>query len=387
MSPNSNRGPKKIIHLDMDAFFAAVELLDRPELRGRPVIVGGDPWGRGVVSTCSYEARPYGVHSSLPIRKALELCPHAILLPVRMERYREVSRQIFAILREITNLVEPISLDEAFLDVTENRLGETSATHIAHHAQETIRRNIGLSCSVGVSYNCFLAKVASKRRKPAGRTVIRPEEALDFLARLPVGEFFGIGHATGQKLRARQIFTGADIRSLSLKELEEMLGKMGRRYYAIVRGEDPRPVNPVRERKSFSRERTFEEDLKNIDEMSAALRELAGELAGALRQENARGRTVTVKLRYDNFESITRSRTFPYAVGDEFSLASIADGLLREWTAARSVRLIGVGVSSLLAEPTEGCSFQPELPLAYAPPDGAVPRRGFEPPRPTAKGF
>ncbi|MDR0340329.1 MAG: DNA polymerase IV [Puniceicoccales bacterium] len=360
---------RKIIHVDMDAFFAAIEQRDRPELRGRPVIVGGSPWNRGVVSTCSYEARPYGVRSAMASRKALELCPHAVFLPVRMEHYGEVSRQFFAFLREVTDLVEPLSLDEAFLDVTENRLQEASATRLAEHIQNTVRREFGLSCSVGVSYNCFLAKVASKKKKPAGRTVIEPKEALDFLAALPVGEFFGIGHATAQKLHARQIFTGADLRALPLRSLEEMLGKVGRRYYDIVRGEDPRPVNPIRRRKSLSRERTFGEDLKNIDELSVALRELVDEVAAALRRENVRGRTVTVKLRYGNFERISRSRTFLAAIADNFAIASAADELLRERTAAwtRPVRLIGVTVSSFVGGTANGdrAFFQPELPLIY----------------------
>ncbi|MDR0678733.1 MAG: DNA polymerase IV [Puniceicoccales bacterium] len=360
---------RKIIHVDMDAFFAAVEQRDRPKLRGRPVIVGGSPWNRGVVSTCSYEARSYGVHSAMASRTALELCPHAVFLPVRMERYGEVSRHFFAFLRQITDLVEPLSLDEAFLDVTENRLREASATRLAEHIQKTVRCKFGLSCSVGVSYNCFLAKMASKRKKPAGRTVIGPEEALDFLAALPIGEFFGIGPATAQKLRARQIFTGADLRALSLKNLEEMLGKMGRRYYAIVRGVDPRPVNPVHSRKSLSRERTFDEDLKNIDELSAALRELAEEVAAALRRENIRGRTITLKLRYGNFESITRSRTFSALASDGFAIASAANELLRERTSAwtRSVRLIGVAVSSFAGGTPNGdrAFFQPELPLVH----------------------
>jgi DNA polymerase-4 len=363
---------RKILHVDMDAFFAAVEQRDNPELRGKPTIVGGSPWGRGVVSTCSYEARSFGVRSAMASRRALELCPNGIFLAGRMDYYAAVSRDIFSILLEFTDLVEPLSIDEAFLDVTDNRLGERSATRIGRHIQREIRQRLQLSCSVGVSYNCFLAKMASGRQKPAGLTVIAPEGAAAFLSSLPVSEFYGIGRATAKKLRMRQIFTGNDLLSLSLGELEEMLGKVGRRYYGIVHGHDPRPVNPVRLRKSLSRERTFAEDLRNLSDAVDAVRGLAEEVSAALRRENFRGRTVTLKLRYDNFESISRSCTLPSLAVDGHAIAAVGEKLLRERTAARPrpIRLLGIAISTPPARFPDcvlaPSHFQPELPLLFA---------------------
>jgi DNA polymerase-4 len=339
---------RKILHLDMDAFFAAIEQRDEPKYRGKPLIVGGNPWGRGVVSTCSYEARKFGIHSSMPSRRALELCPHAIFLPVRMEHYASVSREIFALFSEITDLVEPLSVDEAYLDVTQNFLCESSATRLAKLLQDRIFRETGLTASAGVSYNCFLAKVASGMRKPCGLTVITPNRAEEFLDRLPIRKFYGIGPATAEKLEARQIFTGADLRAISRNSLMELMGKMGSFYYAIVRGHDPRPVIVSRVRKSYGRECTFGEDLETLADAIAALRQIATSVAAGLREENLRGRTVTLKVRYDNFESITRSQTFLEPIADENALAAAATVLLQEKTEAmtRRIRLLGVTVSS-----------------------------------------
>ncbi|MDR2667428.1 MAG: DNA polymerase IV [Puniceicoccales bacterium] len=365
--------PRKILHVDMDAFFAAVERLDNPKLDGKPIIVGGSPWGRSVVSTCSYEARKFGVHSSMPSRKAMELCPHAIFLPCRMERYGAVSKDIFAILRGISKRIEPLSIDEAFMDVTDNELCEQSATRVAVAVRKRIRSELGLSCSVGVSYNRFLAKIASEMAKPDGIYVIEPKFAKSFIGTLPIGKFYGIGRATAKRLEARQIFTGADLLSLSEEELVEMFGKNGRRFYDLVRGVDTTPVRwESARRKSLSRERTFDEDLMAICDVEGALYELAKEIEMALGAEHMTGRTITVKLRYDNFETVSMSRTFPSPQTSSGDIASAARNLLREKTAAnfRPIRLLGIAISSLAPIGIENIQqkkfIQMELPLVFA---------------------
>ena len=356
----------------MDAFFASVELLDNPKLAGKPVIVGGSPWGRGVMSTCSYEARKFGVHSAMASRKAIELCPNAIFLPCRMERYGAVSKDIFAILRAISPKVEPLSIDEAFIDVTHNNLGEPSATRAAAAVRNKIRKELGLSCSVGVSYNRFLAKIASAMAKPTGIYVIEPKMAHEFIAALPIRNFYGIGRATAKRLEARQIFTGANMLSLSLEELIEMFGKTGRRFYEFVRGIDITPVRAGRERrKSLSRERTFEEDLLTIGDVGAKLRELAREVETALRKENMTGNTVTLKLRYSDFETISRSRTFASMECSGDAIAAAALDLFREKSSPnlRPIRLLGIAISSLGPDKSD-CGqrkrfVQMELPLIF----------------------
>jgi DNA polymerase-4 len=353
----------------MDAFFASIEQRDEPKYRHRPVIVGGCPWGRGVVATCSYEARKFGVRSAMPSRRAVELCPHAIFLPCRMDHYAAVSREIFAIFREVTDLVEPLSIDEAFLDVTHGRAAGSSATHLARTLQRRISREIGLTASTGVSYNPFLAKVASAMEKPNGLTVISPERAVAFLDALPVRKFYGIGRATAEKLEARQIFTGADLRALSLETLVELLGKNGRRYYELVRGRDPRPIVTDRPRKSLSKECTFGGDLETAAAAIAALRRLSSTVVAALRSQNLRGRTVTIRVRYANFETITRSRCFSEVSDDESSIAAAAEQLLLERTsvAVRRIRLLGVAVSGFAETPgrRRHCRGQGELPIIF----------------------
>jgi DNA polymerase-4 len=340
--------------VDLDAFFAAIEQRDEPKFRNRPLIVGGNPWGRGVVSTCSYEARRYGVHSAMPSRQALELCPHAIFLPPRMEHYAAVSREIFAIFAEFSHLVEPLSVDEAFLDVTHKPLGEPSATRLARQLQRRIWEKTRLTASAGVSFNPFLAKVASGVQKPSGLTVIPPERAREFLDALPIRKFYGVGPATAEKLEARQIFFGADLRALSRETLQETLGKMGHHLYDAVRGFDLRPIVPNRERQSLSKETTFAEDLVEPQDMRRELQKLAFAVAAALQLENLRGRTVTLKLRYDNFESVSRSTTLTEAVVDGAEIFSLTEELLFSRTAvpARRVRLLGIGVSSF-SDPEE----------------------------------
>ncbi|MDR1435989.1 MAG: DNA polymerase IV [Puniceicoccales bacterium] len=342
--------PRKILHVDMDAFFAAVEQLDNPKLLGKPVIVGGSPWGRGVVSTCSYEARKFGVHSAMASRMAIELCPHAIFLPCRMERYAAVSADIFVLLRSISGRVEPLSVDEAFVDVTENALGERSATAVARHVQKMVAMQIGLSCSVGVSCNCFLAKLASRMAKPAGVYVIEPKRAMTFIAALPVRNFYGIGRATAKKLEARQIFTGKDMRAMELGELVELFGsKVGRRFYELARAIDLRPVVAASsKRKSLSRECTFAEDLKTVADVHWQLGKLAAAIGETIRNGKLRWRTITLKLRYGNFETTTRSRTFQSGRTDDAISASAVD-LFGENAPSpwRPIRLLGVALSSL----------------------------------------
>jgi DNA polymerase-4 len=331
----------------MDAFFASIEQRDEPKFRGKPVIVGGSPWGRGVVSTCSYEARRYGVRSAMSSKLAIEMCPHAIFLPARIEYYLEVSQEIFSIFHEYSDLVEPLSIDEAFLDVTENRLGNPSATQLARQILGRIRRETHLTASAGVSFNPFLAKVASGMKKPNGLTIIPPERAIAFIDDLPVRKFYGIGPVTASRLEARKIFSGADLRALPLEEFLQIFGKTGHYYHGVVWGKDPRPIVCHRERQSLGKENTFPEDLIRWDDMCGELRALAGIVAAALREENLRGRTVTLKVRYDNFESITRSTTLPAPVDGEGEIFAVAVEMLQNRTAVavRRVRLLGVSVS------------------------------------------
>ncbi|MDR2030159.1 MAG: DNA polymerase IV [Puniceicoccales bacterium] len=343
-----NGGGRKIIHVDMDAFFAAIEQRDEPKFRNKPLIVGGNPWGRGVVATCSYEARRYGIHSAMPSRRAVELCPHAIFLPPRMEYYATISKKIFAIFSEFSHLVEPLSIDEAFLDVTHNFFNEPSATRLARQLQRQIFSATQLTASAGVSFNPFLAKVASSVQKPNGLTVIPPERARKFLDALPIIKFYGVGPATAKKLEARQIFFGADLFALSQKTLEEILGRTGNYLYHMVRGIDQRPIVANRERQSLGKEVTFAEDLREVQDACQALRQLSSIVAAALREENLRGRTVTLKLRYDNFESITRSITLAERIDGEDDILAAAEGLLLSRTEAltRRIRLLGITVSS-----------------------------------------
>jgi DNA polymerase-4 len=350
-------GERKIIHIDMDAFFASIEQRDEPKFRGRPVIVGGNPWERGVVSTCSYEARRYGIRSAMPSKMAVKLCPHAVFLPVRMEHYMEVSQEIFAIFHGYSDLVEPLSVDEAFLDVTENRLADPSATRLARHILDRIRRDVHLTASAGVSFNPFLAKVASGMKKPNGMTIIPPERALAFIDTLPIRKFYGIGPVTASRLEALQLFSGADLRALPLEDFLKIFGKTGHYYHGVVWGKDPRPIVCHRERQSLGRETTFAEDLLYWDDMCEELRTLSRIVSMELQNENLRGRTVTLKVRYGNFSCITRSMTLPVAVGGEEEIFTIAREMLQNRTAVpvQRVRLLGVSVSGF-STPARGAS-------------------------------
>lgn len=337
---------RKIIHIDMDAFYASVEQRDNPGLKGRPVIVGGDPGRRGVVAACSYEARTFGIHSAMPSSRARKLCPGAVFLPPRFDVYRAVSSQVMGIFREYTGLVEPLSLDEAFLDVTENRRGISSATKIAGLIRAEIRDMTGLTASAGVSYNKFLAKAASDFRKPDGLTVVTPERARDFIDRLPIGKFHGVGRVTEERMRSLGILTGADLLRCSEGELVSCFGKAGSYFYSIARGVDTRPVCPVRTRKSLGREVTLDADIDDPGKMKAILAELAGDVAGMLERKRLKGRTVTLKLKYEDFQSITRSITLEAETDSGDEIFRQAGFLLGETEAgARKVRLLGVTVS------------------------------------------
>ena len=360
---------RKIIHIDMDAFFAAVEQLDHPEWRGKPVIVGGRPEQRGVVSTASYEARKYGIHSAMPAKTARRLCPNGIFTDVNFKRYREVSQRIREIFREVTEQIEPLSIDEAFLDVTENKLKEPSATKVALYLQKRIRQVTGLTASAGVSFNKFLAKVASDWRKPAGLTVITPARAKQFLFQLPIEKFYGVGAATAKHFHEMKVFNGEDLYKLDRDELVCHFGKVGIFYYNIVRGIDFRLVEPRESRKSLGKEITLAHDLSDVNALNELLKRLAAKVAQLLAREKLAGRTVTVKVRYDDFSTISRSITLPRAIAKSEALTQAGLLLLsRTEAGARKVRLLGLSVSGF-PENGDLSENQPELPLQW---DGGI---------------
>jgi len=337
---------RKIIHVDMDAFYAAVEQRDNPDLRGKPVVVGGPPQSRGVVATCSYEARPYGVRSGMPCSRAHRLCPDAIFVPPRFDVYRHVSRLIRDIFLEYTDLVEPLSLDEAFLDVTSNKRGLRFATDIAREIKQRILLTTGLTASAGVSYNKFLAKVASDIQKPDGLTVVRPERAAAFIDRLPIRRFFGIGQVTERKMLAAGIRTGADLRLRSREWLVDHFGKAGEFYHLMSLGEDPRPVCPERVRKSLGKEITLDQDTDDLERIHAIIERLSLAVASGLRRYGFQARTVTLKLRYHDFTTITRQVSLDRPPVDGGEIAACVRRLLARTEAGRiKVRLLGVAVS------------------------------------------
>jgi len=351
---------RKIIHVDMDAFFAAVEQRNNPELKGKPVVVGGRPDSRGVVSTCSYEARVFGIHSAMPTSEAYRRCPHAIFLSHgNFEEYRKVSKQIREIFHEVTNLVEPLSLDEAYLDVTENKLNEASATRLAEWIRRRILEVTSLTASAGVSYNKSLAKIASDWDKPDGLTVITPDMAESFLTDLPVNKFWGVGPVTAGKMKEAGIHTGGDLRTWPLWKLTEAFGKSGPWYYNLCRGIDNRRVEPTRIRKSLGKERTFGEDVDNLPELSDFLENLCETVWGELKEKQLDGRTLTVKVKYADFQQVTRSRSFYSPLPNLTSFTDTALELLGESEAgSRPVRLVGVSVSSFIGEERPGEAHQ-----------------------------
>jgi DNA polymerase-4 len=345
----------------MDAFYASVEQRDNPDLRGRPVAVGGAR-ERGVVAAASYEARKFGVRSAMPSVIARRKCPDLIFVKPRFEVYKEISLQIRAIFAEHTPIIEPLSLDEAYLDVTENLRGIATATEIAQLIRAKIRTETGLTASAGVSYNKFLAKLASDHRKPDGLFVITPAMGPGFVERLPVDHFHGIGPATAAKMNRLGIFTALDLRAKDGAFLRAHFGKAGPHYFNICRGIDHRPVNANRVRKSVGAENTFPRDLSGFDEMKAELRPLVDKVWRYCESTGVRGRTVTLKIKFADFQIITRSHTDPSAVADRSALETISEDLLAaQFPMPRSVRLIGVSLSSLCAELRED---DPQMTLA-----------------------
>jgi DNA polymerase IV len=344
---------RKIIHIDMDAFYASVEQRDNPELRGKPVAVGGSR-ERGVVAAASYEARKFGVRSAMPSVTAKRMCPELIFVKPRFDAYKAISLQIRAIFAEHTPLIEPLSLDEAYLDVTENLQGIASATEIAQAIRAKIRAETGLTASAGVSYNKFLAKLASDHRKPDGLFVITPKMGADFVVDLPVGKFHGIGPATTAKMNGYGIHTGADLRAQSLDFLRRHFGKSGAYYYWISRGVDERRVHADRLRKSVGAENTFMTDLTDISEARAALAPIIEKVWRYCETSGTRARTVTLKVKYANFQQVTRRRTGEAPVASQAELERFSYALLEPIFPARlGIRLLGVTLSSLDGEPPE----------------------------------
>jgi DNA polymerase-4 len=355
---------RKIIHIDMDAFYASVEQRDNPELRGKPVAVGGSR-ERGVVAAASYEARQFGVRSAMPSVTAKRKCPELIFVKPRFDAYREASRRIRAIFARHTPIIEPLSLDEAYLDVTENPRGVRSATRIAEEIRAAIRDKTGLTASAGVSYNKFLAKLASDHRKPDGLFVITPSMGPAFVETLPVGKFHGVGPATTRKMNSLGIETGFDLKALTLPFLQRHFGKAGSYYYWIARGVDDRPVRADRIRKSIGAENTFFEDLFTFEAARAALKPIIEKVWRHCETARIRGRTVTLKVKFADFRQITRSRTTASPISTQAEFEQLGLALLGPiFPARRGIRLLGVALSSL---GEEGLKSGDQLNLQFEP--------------------
>lgn len=341
---------RKIIHIDMDAFFASVEQRDNPELRGIPIAIGFDG-PRGVVSTASYEARPYGVHSAMSVALAKKRCPHLTIVYPHFEKYKEVSRQIHEVFHEYTDMVEPISLDEAFLDVTVNKKQMSMAKDIALEIKEKIRQRTGLTASAGVSYNKFLAKIASDYRKPDGIFIVHPQKALAFIAQLPIEKFWGVGRKTAEKMHQVGIFKGEQLREVSRHHLVELFGKVGNIYYDFARGIDMRPVIVERERKSVGCEETFREDIHIESKIIIELYHLVLKLVERLKKADFEGRTLTLKIKWDAIHQITRSISQEKSLRTKEDILPLAKHLLTltEYK-KRPIRLMGLSVSSRVGE-------------------------------------
>ncbi|OYU82322.1 MAG: DNA polymerase IV [Flavobacterium sp. BFFFF1] len=340
---------RKIIHVDMDAFYASVEQLDNPELRGKPLAVGGSEH-RGVVSAASYEARKFGVRSALSGVLAKKYCPELIFVRPRFDRYKEISQKIRKIFLDYTDLVEPLSLDEAYLDVTQNKKGNPSATLIAQEIRRRIYDELGLTASAGISINKFIAKVASDYNKPNGQKTVTPSEVIPFLEALPIGKFYGVGKVTRDKMYQLGIFTGLDLKQKPLEFLEKHFGKSGGYYYHIVRGIHNSEVKPERVAKSVATEHTFNENLTSEIFMEEKLETIAAELERRLRRYNIAGKTVTLKIKYSDFSLQTRSKTLPYFISDKSLLFDTAKELLYQERMKDSVRLLGISLNNLNTE-------------------------------------
>jgi len=333
----------------MDAFYASVEELDNPELRGKPLAVGGDEI-RGVVSAANYEARKYGVHSAMSGYMAKKNCPHLTFVKPRFARYKEISQKIRSIFYDYTDLVEPLSLDEAYLDVTINKKGNPSATLLAKEIRQRILDEVGLKASAGISINKFIAKVASDINKPNGQKTVNPEEVLQFLEDLEIRKFYGVGKVTAGKMYKLGIFTGKDLKAKSLEFLENHFGKSGSHYYKVVRGIHNSGVKPHRTPKSVGAERTFSENLSSEIFMLKRLEQIANELERRLKKSKLAGKTITLKIKYSDFTLQTRSKTLAYFVADKSLILEIAKELLYQEKMENSVRLLGISLANLNTE-------------------------------------
>ncbi|MEX0822298.1 MAG: DNA polymerase IV [Rhodothermales bacterium] len=356
---------RRIIHIDMDAFYASVEQRDRPELRGRPVAVGGSS-RRGVVAAASYEARRFGVHSAMPSARARRLCPELVFVKPRFDVYKEVSQSIRAIFRQYTDLVEPLSLDEAYLDVSKTTAEDRTATDVARCIKSDVKQATDLTASAGVSFNKFLAKMASDADKPDGLFIITAEDAPGFLARLPIEDFHGVGPSTASRMKELGIYTGADLLARRVEELVQRFGKTGRYFYRIVRGEDHRAVTPHRVRKSVGAERTYASDVSDTAVMAVRLADIAERVAERMARHGVAGRTVTLKIKFSDFTLNTRSTTLQRDVHRADELVAVAEKLLRQPEPDRPVRLLGLSVGNL--RPISGEKGTRQLELALDPP-------------------
>jgi len=343
---------RKIIHVDMDAFYASVEQLDDPTLKGKPLAVGGSE-KRGVVSAASYEARKFGVRSAMSGLMAKKNCPDLIFVPPRFERYKEVSLKIRSIFYDYTDLVEPLSLDEAYMDVTTNKKGNPSASLLAEEIRQRIFNEVGLTASAGISINKFIAKVASDFNKPNGQKTVNPEEVISFLEELEIRKFYGVGKVTADKMYLLGVFTGKDLKAKSIEFLKENFGKSGEYYYHVVRGIHNSEVKPNRIPKSVGAERTFDENLSSEIFMLQRLENIAKELEKRLKKSKISGKTVTLKIKYSDFSLQTRSKTLPYFIAEKSLILETTKELLYQEKLENSVRLLGISLSNLNTEKNE----------------------------------
>ena len=356
---------RKIIHIDMDAFYASVEQRDHPELKGLPIAIGHED-ARGVVATASYEARKYGVRSAMPSIRAKKLCPELIFIPGRMEVYKQVSKQIHDIFLRYTDLIEPLSIDEAFLDVTENKKGMELAVDVAKAIKQEIREELHLIASAGISYNKFLAKIASDYRKPDGLCTIHPDQAIEFIAGLSIESFWGIGPVTAQKMHALGIHTGKDLQQCSVEMLERQFGKAGTLYYAFSRGIDTRPVVAERIRKSVGCEHTLEKDVHQTSSVIIELYHVATELMERLDKHQFKGYTLTLKIKFYDFSQITRSHTHNTPLTHQKEVLALSKMLLKEVDYTRKpIRLIGLSISNSHEEEKGGIQQWRQLELEF----------------------
>ena len=348
---------RKIIHIDMDAFYASVEQMDNPALQGKPIAVGGSE-NRGVVSAASYEARKFGVRSAISGVLAKKYCPEIIFVRPRFDRYKEISSKIHKIFHEYTDMVEPLSLDEAYLDVTQNKKGNPSASLLAQEIRLRILNEVGITASAGISVNKFVAKIASDYNKPNGQKTVNPDEVIPFLEELPIRKFYGVGKVTTEKMYQLGIFTGLDLKSKTLEFLEKHFGKSGKFYFYVVRGIHNSEVKPSRNTKSVASEHTFDVNLTSEIFMLEQLEKIAVSLEKRLKKHNISGKTVTLKIKYSDFTQQTRSKTLPYFISDKSLILETVEELLYQDRMKDSVRLLGISLSNLNTEQKKAVAVQ-----------------------------